>query len=63
MSLYEKRSDAERAGQPYEEPGIQDAAQPGPARLSASGRDHATTARRQGKGSIAADPGARARDG
>lgn len=27
MSLYEKRSDAERAGQPYEEPGIQDATQ------------------------------------
>ena len=27
MSLYEKRSDAEIAGQPYEEPGIQDATQ------------------------------------
>ena len=27
MSLHEKRSDAERAGQPYEEPGIQDATQ------------------------------------
>ncbi len=51
MSLYEKRSDAERAGQPYEEPGIQDATQRSRGRRASvqvatiTRRPHAATAK------------------
>ena len=51
MSLYEKRSDAEIAGQPYEEPGIQDATQRSRGRRASvqvaaiTRRPHAATAK------------------